>query len=164
MTPEQGDQVRARDPGGSWEERCWLMISFLGARKDQIPGGQFQGGGLGQHRGRSGGRVQSAGGRSSVQFSWSVVSDSLWPHGLQHARLPCPSPTFGVYSNSCPLSWWCHPTISSSVISFSSRLHSLLASGSFPMSQYLASGGQCIRVSASVSVLPTNIQDWFPLG
>ena len=100
----------------------------------------------------------------SVQFSHSVVSDSLWLHGLQHARLPCPLPTPGAYSNSCPLSWWCHPTISSSVIPFSSHLQSFPASGSFPMSQFFASGGQSIGVSASASVLPMNIQDWFPLG
>ena len=99
---------------------------------------------------------------SSVQFSHSVVSDSLWPHGLQHVRPPCPSPTPGVYSNSCPLSRWCHPTISSSVIPFSSHLQSFPASGSFQMSQFFASGGQSIGVSASV--LPMHIQDWFPLG
>ena len=86
------------------------------------------------------------------------------PHGLQHARLPCPSPTLGAYSNSCPSSLWCHPTISSSVIPFSSWLQSFLASGSFQMSQFFASGGQKIGASASVSVLSMNIQDWFPLG
>jgi len=101
---------------------------------------------------------------NSVQFSLSVMSDSLWPHGLQHARPPCPSPTPRVHSNSCPLSWWCHPTISSSVIPFSSCLQSFLASGSFQMSQLFASGGQSIGVSASPSVLPMNIQNWFPLG
>ena len=100
----------------------------------------------------------------SVQFSCSVVSDSLWPHRLQHARPPCPSPTPGVYSNSRPLSRWCHPNISSSVVPFSSRLQSFSASGSFPVSQFFASGGQSIGVSASASVLPMNIQDWFPLG
>ena len=100
----------------------------------------------------------------SVQFSRSVVSDSLWPDGLQHARPPCPSPPPGVYSNSCPLSWWCHPTISSSVILFSSHLQCFPASGSFQMSQFLALGGQSIGVSASASVLPKNIQDWFPWG
>ena len=100
---------------------------------------------------------------SSVQFSRSVVSDSLWLHGLQHARLPCPSPTPGVYSNSCPLNRWCHPTISSSVILFSCR-QSFSASGSFPMSHLFTSGGQSIGVSASASVLPVSIQDWFPLG
>ena len=92
------------------------------------------------------------------------MSDSLWPHGLQHARLPCPSPTPEVYSNSSPLSWWCHPTFSSSVIPFSSHLHSFPASGSFQMSQFFPSGGQSIGVSASASVLSMNIQDWFPLG
>ena len=85
-------------------------------------------------------------------------------HGLQHARPPCPSPTRGVYSNSCPLSWWCHPTISSSVIPFSSRLRSSLTSGSFPVSQLFASGGQSIGVSDWASVLPMNIQGWFPSG
>ena len=98
------------------------------------------------------------------QFSRSVMSDSLQPHELQHARLPCPSPTLGACSNSCPLSWWCHPTISSSVVPFSSCLQSFPASGSFPMSQFFASGGQSIGLSASASVLPKNIQDWFPLG
>ena len=100
---------------------------------------------------------------SSVQFSLSVVSDSLWPHGLLHARLPCPSSTHRACSNSCPSSWWCHPTISSSVILFSSRLQSFSASGSFPVNQFFTSGGQSIGVSASASVLPMNIQDWFLL-
>ena len=102
--------------------------------------------------------------RSSVQFSRSVISDSLRPYGLQHARPPCPSPTPGVYSESCPLSRWCHPTISSSVVPFSSCPQSFPASGSFPMSQLFTSGGQSIGVSASESVLPMNIQGWFPLG
>ena len=93
---------------------------------------------------------------SSVQLSHSVVSDSLWPHGLQYARPPCPSPTPGVHSNSCPLSRWCHPTISSSVVPFFSCLQSFPASGSFQMSQLFGSGGQSIGVSASTSVLPTN--------
>ena len=101
---------------------------------------------------------------SLVQFSFSVVSESLWPYGLQHARLPCLLPIPGVYSNSCPLSWWCHPTTSSSIIPFSSHLQSFSASGSFPVSQFFSSGGQSIGVSASASVLPMNIQDWFPLG
>ena len=100
---------------------------------------------------------------SSVQFSRTVMSDSLWPHEPQHTRPPCPSPTSGVYPNPCPLSWWCHPTISSSVIPFSCP-QSFPASGSFPMSQLLASGGQSIGVSASASVLPMNTQDWSPLG
>ena len=90
------------------------------------------------------------------------MSDSLWPHELQHARPPCLPPTPGVYSNSCPLSWRCHPTISSSVIPFSSCLQSFPASGSFPMSQIFTSDGQ--RIGASASVLPVNTQDWFPLG
>ena len=101
---------------------------------------------------------------SSVHFSHSVMSNSLWPHGLRHTRPPCPSPAAGVYSNSCPLSRWCHPTISSPVIPFSSHLHSFPASGSFPVSQFFASGGHRTGVSASASVLPINIQDWFPLG
>ena len=100
----------------------------------------------------------------SVQFSHSVVSDSLRPHECQHARPPCPSQTPGVYSNSCPSSWWCHPAISSSVIPFSSCLQSLPASGSFPMSQLFAWGGQSIGVSASASVPSMNSQDWSPLG
>ena len=100
----------------------------------------------------------------SVQFSCSVVSDSLQPHGLQHARLPCPSPTPWVHSNSCPSSQWYHPTISSSVVPFSSCLQSFPASGSFPMNQFFASGGQIVGVSASESFVPLNIQDWFPLG
>ena len=100
----------------------------------------------------------------SIQFSCSVVSNSLRPHGPQHARPPCPSSTPGVYPNSCPLSWWCHPTISSSVIPFSSCLQSFPALMSFPMSQLFVSGGQSIGVSALVSVLPMNIQGWFPWG
>ena len=90
--------------------------------------------------------------------------DSLRPHGLQHARLSCPSPTPGVYLNSCPLSRWCHPTISSSVIPFSSCLQSFPASGSFQMSQFFTSGGLSTGVAASTSVLPMNTQDWSPLG
>ena len=91
------------------------------------------------------------------------MSDSLRPHESQHTRPPCPSPTPGAYSNSCPLSWWCHPAISSSVVLFSSHLQSFPASGAFPMSQFFTLGGQSIGVSASGSVLPMNIQDWFPL-
>ena len=97
------------------------------------------------------------------QFSHSVESNSLQPHGLQHAGPPCPSPTPRVYSNSCPLSWWCHPAISSSVVPFSSHLESFLASGSFQMNQFFTTGGQSIGVSASAWVLPVNIQDWSPL-
>ena len=100
----------------------------------------------------------------SVHFIRSVVSDSLWPHGSQHARPPCPSPTPRVYPNSCPSSRWCHLAISSSVVPFSSCPQSFSASESFPMSQLFASGGQSVEVSASASVLPMNIQDWFPLG
>ena len=99
-----------------------------------------------------------------VQFSCSVVSDSLRPHEPQHARPPCPSPTPGVHPNPCPLSWWCQPTVSSSVVPFSSYPQSCLASGSFQMSQLFTSGGQSTGVSASASVLPMNTQDWSPLG
>ena len=100
----------------------------------------------------------------SVQFSCSLMSDSLRPHGLQHGRPPCSSPTPRVYSNSCPVSQWCHPNISPSVIPFSSRLQSFPASGSFQMSQFFPSGGKSIIVSASTSVLPMHTQDWSPLG
>ena len=113
---------------------------------------------LNRHRGGGGKEF------SSVQFYHSVVSNSLWPHGLQHARLPCPSPTPRTFSNSCPSSQWCHPTISSSVITFSSHLQSFPAPGSFQMSQFFTSDDQSIGISASASVLPMNIQDWFPLG
>ena len=98
------------------------------------------------------------------QFNCLVMSNSLRHSGLQHARLPCPSPTPGTCSNSCPSSQWCHPSIPSSVIPFSSCLQSFPASGSFPMSQFFASDGQSIGVSASAAVLPMNIQNWFPLG
>ena len=101
---------------------------------------------------------------SSAQFSHSVMSDFVRPYGLQHTRLPCPSPTPRPCSHSCPLVQWCHPTISSSVIPFSSCFQSFPASESFPMSQFFPSGGQSTGVSASASVLPMNIQDWFPLG
>ena len=101
---------------------------------------------------------------SSAQFSLSVMSNYLRPNGLQHARLPCTSPTPKVYTNSCPLSQWCHSTILSSVVPFSFCLQSFPASGTFQMSQFFASGGQSIGVSASASVLPMYIQDWSPLG
>ena len=101
---------------------------------------------------------------ATVKFSHSVTSNSLWPHGLHHVRPPCQSPTLGAYSNSCPLSQWCHPTISSSVVSFSSYLQSFPASGFFPVSQFFESDGQSVGISASASVLPMNIQDCFPLG
>ena len=101
---------------------------------------------------------------SSVEFSHSVVSDSLRPHESQHTRSPCPSPTPRVHSNPCPLNQWCHPTISSSVIPFSSCPQSFPASGSFQMSQLFASGVQSIGVSSSTSVLPVNTQEWSPLG
>ena len=97
-------------------------------------------------------------------FSCSVTSNSLWPHGLQHARLPCPSPSPGACSNSCPLSWWCHPTISSSVVPFSSCLQSFPASGAFAKSWLFTSGDQSTGASASASVLPVNIQGLYPLG
>ena len=100
---------------------------------------------------------------SSV-FSHSVVSNSLWPHGLQHTRLPCPWPTPRACSNSCPSGQWYHPAISFSVVPFSSHLQYFPASGYFPMSQFFTSGGQSIGASTSASVLPVNIQDWFPLG
>ena len=100
---------------------------------------------------------------SVSQFSLSVVSDSLWPHGLQHTRLSCPSPTRGAFSNSWPSSRWCHPTLSSSVAPFSSCLQSFPASGSFPMSQFFTSGGQSIGASTLASVFSMNIQGWFPL-
>ena len=111
-------------------------------------------------------------GGSLVLFSWgfelllpspNILFDSL-PHEVQHIRLPCPSLSNGVGSKSCPVSWWCHPTFSPSVVPFSSCLQSFLASGSFPLSRLFTSGGQSIGASASVSVFPMNIQDWFPLG
>ena len=101
---------------------------------------------------------------SPVQFSFSVMSDSLQPHELQHVRPPCPSPTPGVYPNPCPLSWWCHPAISFSVIPFSCCPQSFPALGSFPVSQLFTWGGQSIGVSASTSVPPMNTKDWSPLG
>ena len=101
-------------------------------------------------------------GTPSVPFSLSVVTNSLWPHEWQHTRPPCPSPTPRVHPNSCPSSLWCHPAISSSVIPFSSCPQSLPASGSFPMSQLFAWGGQSTGASASASVLPMNTQDWSP--
>ena len=109
-------------------------------------------------------KIMASGLNSSAQFSHSVVSNSLRPHEPQHARPPCPSPTPRVHPNSCPLSQWCHPTISSSVVPFSSCPQSFPASGSFQMSQLFASGSQSIGVSASTSVLPMSTQDWFPLG
>ena len=101
---------------------------------------------------------------SSVQFSCLVVSNSLWPYEPQHTTPPCPSPTPGVHPKPCPLSQWCHPTISSSVVHFPSCPQSFRASGSFQMSELSASGGQSIGVSASTSILPMNTQDWYPLG
>ena len=109
-------------------------------------------------------RLQNWSQCSSVHFSHSVMFDSLLPHELQHTRLPCPSPTPRVHSNSCPSSWWCHPAISSYLVPFSSCPQLLPASGSFPMSQLFAWGGQSIGVSALASVIPMNTQDWPPLG
>ena len=110
------------------------------------------------------GTISSGSTCNSVQLSHSVMSDSLQPHGLQHARPPCQLPTPGVYSKSCPLSLWCNPVISSSVVALSSCLQSFSASGSFQMSRLFASGGQSIGALASASVLPMNDQGWFPLG
>ena len=103
-------------------------------------------------------------GKYSAQFSQSCLTLCEWHQVLQDARLPCPSPTHRACWNSCPLSWWCHSTTPSSVISFFSCLQSFLTAGSFPMSQFFSSGGQSTGVSATASVLPMNIQDWFPLG
>ena len=133
----------------------WVAISF--SRGSSRPRDQTQVSGIA-------GRFFPVLVTSSVQLSRSVVSSFLQPHGLQPAKPSCPSPTPGACSNSCPSSQWCHPTISSSVVPFSSHLQSFPASGSFPMSQFFASGAQSIGVSASASVLPMNIQDWFPLG
>ena len=125
-------------PTDQWEPKKWWYWHFLTIK-----------------------RLQST--KASVQFSRSVMSDSLWPHDLQHARPPCPSPTPGVHPYSCPSSRWCHPAISSSVVPFSSCPQSLPASESFPMSQLFTWDGQSIRVSASASVLPKNTQGWSPL-
>ena len=129
--------------------------------------GKEEGWSRGEERGREKGRLYVTNWRPEchlAQFSLSVVSSSLQSHEVQHARLPCPSPTPRAFSNSCPSSQWCHPTSSSSVVPFSSCLQSFPASGSLPMSQLFASGGQSIGVSVSASVLPMNIWDWFPLG
>ena len=136
---------------GPWEKHFWVIGDGAQMDREKTYSCKFI-------------KVNTQRKEKSVQFSRSVVSNSLWPHGLQHTRPPCPSPTPGVYSKSCPLSQWYHPTISSSVIPFSSCPQSFPASGSFQMSQVFASGGQSIGVSASASVLPMNIQDWFPLG
>ena len=109
-------------------------------------------------------KINEAAKVGSVHFSCSVMSNSLQPHGLQHTRPPCSSATPKACSNSCPLSWWCHPTISSSIVPFSSHLQSFPASEYFPMSQFFASGSPRIRVSESASVFLMNIQGWFPLG
>ena len=136
-----------------------LQYSYLGNSTDRSSTGGIQS--MGSQRV---GHDWATNTSPSVQFNRSVVSDSLRPQGLQHAKPPCPSPTPGVYSNSCPLSQWCHPTISSSVVPFSSCPQSFPESGSFQMSQLFASGGQRIGVSASASVLPVNTWDWSPLG
>ena len=141
----------------SWKSIQFSKQSHCVSRKEMVVprmGGRKQQQKRGLHA------VQS----NSVQFSRSVMSDSLQPHELQHARPPCPSPTPGIYSNSCPLSQWCHTAISSSVIPFSSCPQSLPASGSFPTSQLFAWGGKSIGVSVSASVLSMNTQDWAPLG
>ena len=147
---------------------CWWFYTHWGAATTLLPSGQKSGSPkdtsgleLGKENGFPGpGNLKL----TSFQFNCSVVSNSLQSHGLQHTRLPCPLPTPGAYLNSCPSRWWCHPTISSSVVPISSCLQSFPASGSFPMSQFFISCGQSIGVSASASVLPMNIQDWFPLG
>ena len=141
----------------SWKSIQFSKQSHCVSRKEMVVprmGGRKQQQKRGLHA------VQS----NSVQFSHSVMSDSLQPHESQHARPPCPSPTPGIYSNSCPLSQWCHTAISSSVIPFSSFPQSLPASGSFPMSQLFTWGGQSNGVSVSASVLSMNTQDWAPLG
>ena len=148
----QGDEGGKQAGRGFWE--LWVICVWGGSEEILWAGFDLE-----EAQWLSAGVIMAP-----VQFSHSVVSDSLWPHGLQHARPPCPSPTPRVYSNSCPLSWWCHPTISSSVVPFSSCLQSFPASESFQMSQFFASGGQSIGISASTSILPMNIQDWFPLG
>ena len=154
-------------PGSSPRNTIFKIICIIGKRKQNNPRQNFQK--LCQKESvvkqlRFAKKSSNNHKFSSVQFSSSVVSDSLWPHQLQHARLPCLSQTPGVYSNSCLLSWWCHLAISSSVTPFSSCPQSLPASGSFPMSQLFAWGGQNTGVSASASVLPMNTQDWSPSG
>ena len=143
---------------------CWVK-KIINSRGRLWMGLPLEGG---EGKGKTGqGWIRVAGGAclySSVQFSHSVVSDSLWPHESQHARPPYPSPAPEVYSNSCPSSRWCHPAISSSVVPFSSCPQSLPASGCFPMSQLIAWGGQSTGVAASASVLPMNTQDWSPSG
>ena len=152
-----------------WDPNCfYLMPPSSAATKTKsrdFPGGTVVKTPAANARGM--GSIPSQGTKISyatVQFSCPVIYDSLRPQGLQHARPPCPSITLRGYSNSCPSSQWCHPTISSSVIPFSSHLQSYPASGSLQMSYFFPEGGQSIGVSASASVLPMNIQDWFPLG
>ena len=146
----------------------WILVEWEGPECETLQecGGSDQGGlNLEQSiwiRDTCSWSVESQGGNSSAQFSCSDMSDCLWPHRLQHTRLPWPSPTYMSLLNSCQSSQWCHPTISSFIIPFSSFLQSLPASGSFPMSQLFPSGGQNVGVSALASVLPMNIQDKFP--
>ena len=130
------------------------MESSTGQTSKKVPWCHYHNSGL----------LEAGGLFSSVQFSSSFMSNTLQPHRLQHVRVLCPSPFPGAYSNSCPLSQWCHPTMSSSVIPFSSCLKSFPASESFQMSHFFTSGGQSIGVSASASILPMNTQDWSPLG
>ena len=131
--------------GNGWDEYWGLRDQIRGVRRTQD-------------------KSNDAWGTEKVQLSRSVMSDSLWTHGLQHTRPPCPPPTSRVYSNKCPLSWWCHPTIPSSVVPFFSHVQSFPASASFQKSQFFASSGQSIGDSALASVLSLTIQDWFPLG
>ena len=144
--------------GGSQTQKstCFVILLVWGSRISKSIDRKFISGCLGLGVG------ERLTGKSVSQFSHSIAT--LRPHRLQHTRPPCPSPTPGVYPNSCPLSQWCHPTISSSVVPFSSHLQSFPASGSFQMSHFFASGEQSIGVSASASVLPMNTQNWSPLG
>ena len=145
------------DWGGNWVLFWWAksLIQFYVDGRGCVPSLLFD------LRPNYGGDNEDNG---SVQFSCSVMSNSLQPHGLQHARPLCPSTSPGVYSNSCPFSRWCHSTILSSIVPFSSHLQSFPASGAFPMSQFFVLGSQSIGVSASAPVFPMNIQYWFPLG
>ena len=151
---------KQRQQVGKWRPRVWTTATLKENGNKRLKGSSM----APQHTNQYVPTYENISYLGSVQFSRSVVSDSLWPHGPQHARPPCPSPTPRVHSNPCPLSQWCHPAISSSVIPFSSRPQSLPASESFPMSQLFTWGGQSIAVSALASVLPVNIQDWFALG
>ena len=154
--------------GYLWTPKRWLMAQMVSQETWRSKIGRLESKVYGKYilNGLTGGTVRHGFlclMFSSLQFHHPVVFNSLQLHGLQHTRPPCPSPTPGVHPNSCPLSRWCHPAISSSVVPFSC-LQSFPASGSFQMSQFFASGGQSIEVSASTSVLPMNTQDWFPIG